>query len=56
MIRFNDPDRHIIEVGESLEFVCGRFLYQGMSVEETAERTMLPIEFVKQCIDKNIQP
>ena len=50
VIRFYDPDMHMIEVGESMENVIKRFLNQGLSVEETAKRTMHPIEFVKKCL------
>ncbi|MCO1603649.1 VOC family protein [Desulfosporosinus nitroreducens] len=50
VFRFYDPDRHIIEIAESMESVVKRFLSQGMSVEETAKRSMFPIEFVKQCL------
>ncbi len=50
VIRFYDPDKHIIEVGESMESVIKRFLDQGLSVEETASRTTYPIDFVKQFI------
>jgi len=50
IIRFYDPDMHIIEVGESMETVVKRFIGQGLSVEETAERTQHPIEFVRQCM------
>jgi len=49
VIRFYDPDMHIIEVGESMETVVKRFISQGLSIEETAERTQHPIEFVKSC-------
>ncbi len=48
--RFYDPDRHIIEVGESMKSVVKRFLDRGMTPEETAEKTQHPIEFVKSCI------
>jgi catechol 2,3-dioxygenase-like lactoylglutathione lyase family enzyme len=51
VIRFYDPDMHIIEVGERMESVAKRFLSQGLSVEETAKRTQHPIEFVRQCLD-----
>ncbi len=50
VVRFYDPDGHIIEVGESMESVFRRFHSQGMSVEEVAERTMHPLEFVKMYI------
>lgn len=51
VIRFYDPDMHIVEVGESMETVVKRFISQGLSVEETAERTQHPIEFVKSCLE-----
>lgn len=47
-VRFYDLDRHIIEVGEPMDFVAARFLRQGMSVEETAKRTMFPPEIVRK--------
>jgi len=50
VIRFYDPDMHIIEVGESMETVVRRFIGQGLSIEETAKRTQHPIEFVKNCL------
>ena len=48
VMRFYDYDSYIVEVAESMESVAKRFLSQGLSAEETAERTMLPVEFVKQ--------
>lgn len=50
VIRFYDPDMHIIEVGESMVTVVRRYLAQGLSVEETAERTQHPVEFVRLCL------
>ncbi|AYK15272.1 MAG: glyoxalase/bleomycin resistance/dioxygenase family protein [Methanosarcina flavescens] len=48
VIRFYDPDMHIIEVGEPMESVVKRFLNKGMSIEETVKRTLMPEEFVRQ--------
>ncbi len=48
VMRFYDYDKYIVEVSESMESVVKRFLAQGLTVEETAERTMFPVEFVKQ--------
>jgi hypothetical protein len=48
VIRFYDPDKNIIEVGESIESVIKRFLKRGYSIEETAKITQHPIEFVRQ--------
>ncbi|MDO5573669.1 MAG: VOC family protein [bacterium] len=47
VFRFYDYDKYIVEVAESMESVAKRYLAQGLSVEETAEKTMFPVEFVK---------
>lgn len=44
--RFFDPDGHIIELGESMDFVVRRFFAQGMTPEEVAEHTTYPLEVV----------
>lgn len=49
-LRFYDYDKYIIEVSESMESVAKRFLAQGLTVEETASRTMFPVEYIKQLI------
>lgn len=48
VMRFYDYDKYIVETAESMESVAKRFLSQGLSAEETAERTMLPVGFVEQ--------
>ena len=50
VIRFYDPDHHIIEVGESMVSVVWRFIEHGMSIEETAERTQHPIDFIEKAL------
>ena len=47
VMRFYDYDKYIVEVSESMEIVAKRFLSQGLSAEETSERTMFPVEFLK---------
>lgn len=46
VVRFYDPDRHVIEVGESMDHVVRRLLQEGKSVEEVAEKTMFPVPYV----------
>ena len=46
VIRLYDPDKHIIEVGESLEYVARRYLKTGMTVEQVATKTQLPLSQV----------
>jgi catechol 2,3-dioxygenase-like lactoylglutathione lyase family enzyme len=48
-IRFFDPDRHVIEVGESMRVVVSRFLRQGMTVEEAAAKSEFPVSFALSC-------
>jgi len=47
VIRLYDPDKHIIEVGEPLEYVARRFLKTGMTVEQVAKKTQLPLSQVE---------
>ena len=51
VVRFYDPDKHIIEVGEALPVVVKRFISRGLTIEETAVRMDIPVEFVKSCLD-----
>ena len=47
MIRFYDPDHHIIEVGENMKNVCKRYLDKGMSIEEISEKMGIPLKAIK---------
>jgi catechol 2,3-dioxygenase-like lactoylglutathione lyase family enzyme len=48
-IRFLDPDNHVIEVAEPMEEVILRLLASDMTEQETADKTMMPLEFVQKC-------
>ena len=48
VFRVYDPDGHIVELGEPMTVVIQRFLARGMSAEEAAERTSMPLEIVQQ--------
>ncbi len=50
VVRFYDPDRHIIEVGENMKVVCRRFLDSGMTPKQVSERMDVPMEFVNACM------
>lgn len=50
VVRIYDPDKHIIEIGEDIEMVCRRFLENGMSPQEVAERMDVPVKFVHACM------
>lgn len=48
VIRIYDPDKHIIEVGESMEYVARRCRSMGMSSEQIAEKTQLSLSHVQE--------
>ena len=50
VVRFYDPDKHIIEVGENMKVVCKRFLDSGMTPEQVAERMNVPMKFINACM------
>ena len=47
VVRIFDPDRHVIEIGETMEAVARRFLASGMSPRETAEKTQMLLSEVE---------
>ena len=50
VVRFYDPDKHIIEVGENMKVVCKRFLDSGMTPEQVAKRMNVPMKFINACM------
>ena len=53
VVRFYDPDGHIIEVGENMAMVVRRFTDKNLSAEETAKRMDVPVEYVKSCLEED---
>lgn len=51
IVRFYDPDQHIIEVAEDISMVVKRFFQNGMTVEQVAERMDVPVDYVKGCLE-----
>lgn len=47
VIRIYDPDKHVIEIGESMEYVARRFLKTGMTVEQVAKKTQMALSLVE---------
>lgn len=45
-IQFYDPDGHLIEVGETMNSLVGRFSKQGLTPEQISQRTSLPVPVV----------
>lgn len=51
-IRFFDPDNHLIEIGESMRQFVTRFYDQGLTFEEVAKRTSVPVEEISRLVSK----
>lgn len=51
-IRFFDPDKHLIEIGESMKQLITRFHNQGLTLEEINIKTSVPIEEITRLIKK----
>lgn len=47
VIRFYDPDYHIIEVGENMAMVARRFQESGLNEEQIAVRMDVPLDYVR---------
>ena len=53
VIRIYDPDRHIIEIGESMSKVARRFLESGMDIPQIAKRMDIQEEYVQMYLDQS---
>lgn len=47
-IRLYDPENNLIEIGESMPSFVKRFANDGLSPEEIAQKTSIPLETVKE--------
>lgn len=52
VVRFYDPDGHIIEVGEDMRVVVKRFAENGMSVADMARKTMFTPKHIEGLLKK----
>jgi catechol 2,3-dioxygenase-like lactoylglutathione lyase family enzyme len=50
VMRFYDPDGHVIEIGESMQAVVRRFHHQARSVESICQQTGMPRPFVEDAL------
>ena len=51
-VRIFDPDHHILEIGESQSAVISRLLRSGMTAEETAAKTRMPLSAILEIRSK----
>jgi catechol 2,3-dioxygenase-like lactoylglutathione lyase family enzyme len=48
ILRFRDPDGHIVALGEPMPAVIARLLGEGLSIEAVAERTAMPTTLIAE--------
>lgn len=48
VIRFRDPDGHILDLGEPMDVVIRRYLAAGLTPEEVVEHTFMPLEVINK--------
>lgn len=51
IIRFYDPDKHIIEVGEEIKSMVKRFHDEGMTIAEIMEKTQMKKGIIERIIN-----
>jgi len=56
VMRFYDPDGHIVEIGEPMDVVILRFHHQGLPLELVAEKSSMPLDDVKRIIREHAGP
>lgn len=54
VVRFYDPDGHLIEVGESMACAVRRMAGEGMEAGDICRRTMYPPAFIEAALDGRI--
>lgn len=52
VVRCYDPDSHIVEIGESIEYLAYRLRKEGLALDEIAQTTNMPIDFVMASVAK----
>jgi catechol 2,3-dioxygenase-like lactoylglutathione lyase family enzyme len=52
VVRFYDPDKNIIEIGETLEHLSYRLRKEDLSFEQISKITNMPMDFVIDSIEK----
>ena len=55
VMRFYDPDGHIIEIGETMEAVVWRFYEQGHSADVIRIKSGMPLEFIEGVIKEHAE-
>lgn len=52
VVRFYDPDYNLIEVGESLDYLCYRLECENKSVKDISKLTSMPEEYIIEALTR----
>lgn len=52
VVRFYDPDKHIVEIGETMKHLVQRLKKSGLEPEQISKATSLPINYVNNLLKK----
>lgn len=55
VMRFYDPDGHVIEVGETMQAVVWRFYERGLPIDMISEKSGMPREFIEGVIREHVE-
>jgi hypothetical protein len=55
VMRFYDPDSHIVEIGETMQAVVWRYYEQGFSIDNIIEKSAMPREFIESVIQEHAE-
>jgi hypothetical protein len=54
VVRIYDPDKHIIEIGESMAYIVKQYLAEGKTIEETAVIIQHPVAAVQAMVENKL--
>lgn len=54
VFRIYDPDGHIVELGEPMSAPVARLLAAGLSLEQIAQQTAMPVEIIRQMAEAGV--
>ncbi|MCX7773126.1 MAG: VOC family protein [Clostridia bacterium] len=54
VMRFYDPDRHLVTAGEAMDGVVIRLYNEGLALEEIVSKTAMPRDFIEKALSREV--
>ena len=51
VVRIYDPDKNIVEIGETMEYLSFRLFKESLTIEQISSITNMPVDFVEKSIE-----